>query len=88
MLPPTPVPQWRPGETARDAGATLQTTAQETADFVIWNVIACGPWLLLLAVLGWLGWRWWGSLARFTFATSNPEEEEGQTRPSEANDDA
>ncbi|MCP4425292.1 MAG: DUF4349 domain-containing protein, partial [Chloroflexi bacterium] len=52
---PTPLPTpdvWRPGDTAETARVQLQNTAQNTADFAIYNSIVCGPWLLLLLLLG------------------------------------
>ena len=65
---PSPIPtpsSWQPGNTAQLAMVNLQESAQETADFSIYYGIVCGPWLLLLALVGWLGWRvnrrfgWW-----------------------------
>jgi len=65
---PSPIPtaeSWRPGNTAQVAVVNLQESAQKTADFSIYYGIVCGPWLLLLALLGWIGWRlrrrfgWW-----------------------------
>jgi hypothetical protein len=68
---PTPMPTpegWRPGDTAATAVTLLQNNAQDTADFFIYNSIVCGPWLLLLALVGlpagrW-AWRRWGGLPR------------------------
>lgn len=63
---PLPTPEgWRPGDTAETAVTLLQNNAQNTADFFIYNSIVCGPWLLLLALVGlpvgrW-AWRRWGS---------------------------
>jgi len=57
---PSPIPtaeSWRPGNTAQVAVVNLQESAQNTADFSIYYGIVCGPWLLLLALLGWIGWR-------------------------------
>ncbi|WP_420627418.1 DUF4349 domain-containing protein [Candidatus Leptofilum sp.] len=65
---PSPIPtpaSWQPGDTAQVALVNLQESAQQTADFSIYYGIVCGPWLLLLAALGWIGWRlqrrfgWW-----------------------------
>jgi hypothetical protein len=52
---PTPLPtpdNWRPGDTAETARVQLQNTAQDVADFTIYNSIVCGPWLLLFLLLG------------------------------------
>ncbi len=65
---PSPIPtaeSWRPSDTAKVAVVNLQESAQQTADFSIYYGIVCGPWLLLLGLLGWIGWRlrqrfgWW-----------------------------
>lgn len=68
---PTPTPSptatpavWRPAETAGSAVTRLQRSTQSTADWLIFNGIVCGPWLLLLAGLGWLGFRFWRRLER------------------------
>jgi hypothetical protein len=54
---PLPTPQnWRPGDTAQIASVRLQETAQNTADFLIFRLIICGPWLLGLSVAVWF-WR-------------------------------
>lgn len=56
----TPLPTaevWRPGDTARVAAVRLQDSAQNTADFAIYNGIVCGPWLLLLLLFAYPGWR-------------------------------
>jgi hypothetical protein len=56
----TPLPTaevWQPGNTARVAAIQLQETAQETADFTIYNAIVWGPWLLLLLLVGYVV-RW------------------------------
>ena len=56
----TPLPTaevWRPGDTAVVASVQFQETAQNTADFFIFNGIVCGPWLLLLLLIGYPGWR-------------------------------
>jgi hypothetical protein len=70
-LTPTPTPTptatpavWRPGETAGTAAKQLQRSSQSTADWLIYNGIICGPWLLLLGGLGWLGFRFWRRLER------------------------
>lgn len=52
---PTPLPTpdtWRPGDTAETARVQLQNSAQDVADFTIYNSIVCGPWLLLFVLLG------------------------------------
>ncbi|MCI0727080.1 MAG: DUF4349 domain-containing protein, partial [Chloroflexi bacterium] len=57
---PTPIPtphEWRPGDTAQTAFVRLQNTAQNTADFTIYNSITCGPWLLLLSLFAYLTWQ-------------------------------
>jgi hypothetical protein len=61
---PTPTPTatpiiWQPGETAATAAKQLQRSSQTTADWLIYNGIICGPWLILLFGLGWLGFRVW-----------------------------
>jgi hypothetical protein len=46
---PTPLPtpdEWRPGDTAHTALVSLENTSTSTADFLIYNGITCGPWLL------------------------------------------
>lgn len=56
----TPLPTaeiWRPGDTVQVAAVQLQDTAQETADFALYNSIVCGPWLLLFLLVGLPGWR-------------------------------
>ena len=56
----TPIPtaeSWRPGDTAQLAGVELQETAQDAADFVIYNSIATLPWLIIWAVILYGGWR-------------------------------
>ena len=59
---PTPVPTatpaiWKPGETARQASAQLQRTAENTADGVIYSSIVCLPWVLIAGVLFLIGYR-------------------------------
>ena len=57
---PTPLPtpaNWRPGDTAKVASVQLQEAAQDTADFFIYRVIVCGPWLLLLGLFAFGGWQ-------------------------------
>ncbi|MCA9933886.1 MAG: DUF4349 domain-containing protein [Ardenticatenaceae bacterium] len=63
---PLPTPQgWRPGDTAETATTLLQNNAQSTADFFIYNSIVCGPWLLLLALVGVPFGRWaWPKVKR------------------------
>ncbi len=56
----TPLPEpesWQPGDTAQVAVVQLQDTAQETADIVLYRLIVCGPWLLILGFFFWLGLR-------------------------------
>ncbi len=84
---PTPVPQWEPGNTARDAAASLQTAGQNTADFLIWNIIACGPWLLLLGFFGYLALitvrRYAGDNAQILPQRPRPNRPEQPTEPAE-----
>ena len=57
---PTPLPTaavWRPGDTAQTAATRLQNTSQDIADFTIYRVILCGPWLLLVLLIGYPLWR-------------------------------
>lgn len=55
---PLPTPAtWRPGDTAKVASVQLQEAAQDTADFLIYRVIVCGPWLLLLLLFAFGGWQ-------------------------------
>jgi hypothetical protein len=65
---PSPIPTaetWQPGNIAQVAVVNLQESAQKTADFSIYYGIVCGPWLVLLGLVGWIGWRlrqrfgWW-----------------------------
>jgi hypothetical protein len=56
----TPLPTaevWLPGDTVQIAAVQLQDSAQNTADFAIYNGIVCGPCLLLLFVLVYPSWR-------------------------------
>lgn len=63
MIPtptPTPLPTadtWQPGNTARVAATTLQNTAQTVGDSLIYNSIICGPWLLVLGLVGFGLWK-------------------------------
>ena len=43
--------------TAKTAATRLQNTSQEVADFAIYRLIVCGPWLLLLLLIGYPLWR-------------------------------
>lgn len=57
---PTPLPTpdaWRPGDTAHTAFVSLENTSTSVADFAIYNGIACGPWLLLMSIVGYVFWR-------------------------------
>lgn len=57
---PTPLPtpdDWRPGDTAVTALVDLENTSTSVADFAIYNGIACGPWLLLISIVGFVFWR-------------------------------
>lgn len=59
---PLPTPEtWNPGDTAETASVQLQNTAQSVADVTIFRAIVCGPWLVLLLLVGspvWLVYRW------------------------------
>lgn len=53
---PLPTPQtWRPGDTAQTALVRLQDDVQQTGDTVIYTGIVCGPWVLLLTIVGFVG---------------------------------
>ena len=68
---PLPTPDsWRPGDTAETARVQLQNTAQDAADFTIYNSIVCGPWLLLFVLLGLL-------IARIAWRLSRPKSSRG-----------
>lgn len=57
---PTPLPtpdEWRPGDTAHTAFVSLENTSTSVADFTIYNGITCGPWLLLMSIVGFFFWR-------------------------------
>ncbi len=57
---PTPLPtpdEWRPGDTAHTAFVALENTSTSTADFLIYNGITCGPWLLLVSIVSFFFWR-------------------------------
>jgi hypothetical protein len=57
---PTPLPtpdDWLPGNTAQTALVSLRNTSTSTADFLIYNGITCGPWLLLTGLVSFLFWR-------------------------------
>lgn len=53
---PTP-DEWRPGDTAETAMVELQNSAQDSADFIIYNTILCGPGALAAAILAFLIWQ-------------------------------
>lgn len=55
-LIPTP-DEWRPGDTAETAMVELQNSAQDSADFIIYNTILCGPGMLAAAVLAAFIWQ-------------------------------
>lgn len=68
IIPPAPTPTptaiptaaaWSPGSTAQLAAVNLQESAQNAADFTIYNTIACGPWLLLAGVILYFSLRAW-----------------------------
>lgn len=53
---PTP-DEWRPADTAGTALVELQNSAQDSADFIIYNVILCGPGTLAAAILAFIIWQ-------------------------------
>ncbi|GAB4270561.1 MAG: hypothetical protein Kow0080_15150 [Candidatus Promineifilaceae bacterium] len=56
--PPLPTPQvWRPGDTAKVAAVELQESVQGMADFTIYYGIVCGPWLVLMLLVGYGIWQ-------------------------------
>jgi hypothetical protein len=61
---PTPRPEWRPDDTAKVALGRLQNSSQSTADFLIYYGIVCGPWLFILSLLAFFGWRYYLALGR------------------------
>lgn len=76
---PTAIPtaqSWRPGDTAQTAIVQLQDSATSFFDFVIYNGIICGPWLLGLALLGYLFFRWY-------YRWSRPQSTPPAPRPSD-----
>lgn len=71
----TPIPtaeSWRPLDTAKVAGVELQETAQDTADFIIFNGIARGPWILFWGLILWIGWRLYRRVTRREAAAQAP----------------
>lgn len=59
-MTPIPTPEaWRPADTAKLASVQAQESFQSSADFLIYNGIVCGPWLLLLAGLFYLFQRFY-----------------------------
>jgi hypothetical protein len=57
---PTPLPTpevWLPADTARLASVRLQDTAQGVGDFLLYRLVVCGPWLLLIGLVAFVGWR-------------------------------
>ncbi len=55
---------WRPAETVRRAVEALIDSLRGAAEFVIYFGIACFPWLLVLGVIGFFGFRFVRSLIR------------------------
>lgn len=56
---PLPTPQaWNPGATAQLATVRLAKTSQSVADFTIYRLITCTPWLLFLALMVYPAWRY------------------------------
>jgi hypothetical protein len=63
----TPFPTlaaWRPNDTAQVASIQLRNSSRLMVDFLIYNVIICGPWLFMLALFGLLFWRVYMTLQR------------------------
>ena len=57
---PTPLPTpeiWRPADTAKLASVRLQDTAQSVGDFFLYRLVVCGPWLLFIGLIAFVGWR-------------------------------
>jgi hypothetical protein len=55
---PTPTPvAWRPGQTLSSATDVLGAILRTLADLFIWLVVVLGPFILLLALLVWIGIR-------------------------------
>ncbi|MBC8444679.1 MAG: DUF4349 domain-containing protein [Chloroflexi bacterium] len=53
---PTPTPVvWRPDETYRSASRVLGGTMRAIGNAVIWTVVVLGPFLVLVALVVWLG---------------------------------
>jgi hypothetical protein len=50
---------WRPDETFRDASQTLGNVFRGVVDVGIWGTIVCLPWLIVLAVIAYLAWRFY-----------------------------
>jgi hypothetical protein len=48
---------WKPAETIRRALEDLVESLRDFADFAIYTLIACGPWLIILGVVGFFGFR-------------------------------
>jgi hypothetical protein len=49
--------RWKPAETIRRALEDLVESLRGFADFAIYTVIACGPWLIILGLVGFFGFR-------------------------------
>ena len=91
---PTPIPSatptatmiptaesWRPGDTAQTALVQLQESGQSFFDFILYNGIVCGPWILGMVLLAYLAirgyYRWLGrSAPPVTRSVPPPSKEE------------
>ena len=86
---PTPIPTpetWRPGDTVQVAAVQLQDTFQNIADAVIYVSIFCGPWLILLALIGvplWLIARRRGVRPPWRSAAESEQSEVAAAAPAE-----
>jgi hypothetical protein len=59
---PTPIPEpqpWTIGTTATTAARQLQNNTRSFVDFMLYNSIVCGPWLLLIGLGLYFGLRLW-----------------------------
>jgi hypothetical protein len=49
--------RWQPAETVRQALEDLVDSLRDVADFLIYTVIACGPWIIILGLVGFFAFR-------------------------------
>jgi len=62
---PTPTPElWRPAETAQRAAGQLARIAMSLTDFLIYNGIVCGPFVLALLGGAWVMFRLWRRVSK------------------------